>query len=115
MSSGCLWSRVKINDTDAPAKARTIRPGTTTASELVKTMGAPPNSIIPLKNNRTIFIYNSSDSKQKGFNIIILGISKTNTRTSSTYFLINENAIVEKVSTAKPGNVEWEWWAFDEK
>ena len=115
LSSGCIWTRAKVNDTDISSKARVIKPGVTKADELVKTMGQPPNSIIPIKNDRTIFVYNSSDSKTKGLYAIIINISKTNTQTSSTYFLIDANGVVEKVSTSKQGEVPWEWWAFDGK
>ena len=113
LNSGCLWSRMKMNDTNMASKALSIRPGETKANELIRNMGQPPNSIIPLKSGKTVYIYNSSESKKKGFNAIIIAISKTNARTDSTYFLINEAGVVEKVSSSKPGELPWEWWAFD--
>lgn len=113
LNSGCIWSRVKVNDTNMASKALSIRPGETKANELIRNMGQPPSSIIPLKNGKTVYVYNSSESKKKGFNLIIIAISKTNVRSDSTYFLINAEGVVEKVSSAKPGELPWEWWAFD--
>lgn len=115
LNSGCLWSRMKMNDTNMASKALSIRPGETKANELVRKMGQPPSSIIPLKNNKTVYVYNSSESKKKGLNLFIIVISKTNARTDSTYFLVDAAGIVEKVSSAKPGELPWEWWAFDKK
>ena len=115
LSSGCLWSRVKVNDTSFPEKARTVKPNVTTAKDVLKTMGQPPNSVISLKNGRHVYVYNSSESKTKGLNLLFLIISKTNTRSDSTYFLISKAGIVESVSYAKPGELSWEWWAFDDK
>ena len=115
LSSGCLWSRVKINDTDFPVKARMVKSNVTTAKDVLKIMGQPPNSVISLKNGRHVYVYNSADSKTKGLNLIFIIITKTNSRADSTYFLINADGVVESVSTAKPGELPWEWWAFDDK
>ena len=115
LSSGCIWSRVKMNDTNIASKALSIRPGETKANELIRKMGQPPNSIIPLKNGKSVFVYNSSESKKKALNLFIIVISKTNARSDSTYFLVDAAGVVEKVSSAKLGELPWEWWAFDKK
>jgi len=112
MNSGCLWTRVKVNDIEQTTKAREVKPNVTTSKELLKIMGQPPNSVIVLKNGRHVYVYNSSDTKTKGLNLLVLIISKTNSRSDSTYFLINNTGIVESVTSSQNGQLPWEWWAF---
>lgn len=114
LSSGCMWSRVKMNGADVPTRAKVVKPQVTKAADLQRLLGQTPNNILPLKNGKQIYVYTSGESKTKGFDIILLSISKTNTEMDSAYVLVDEQGTVEAVSVGKQSVIPWEWWAFGE-
>ena len=114
LSSGCAWSRTKINDNDIFLRAKRIQPRVTKANDLPSILGQPPNNIIALNNGGQICAYNAGDSKTKAFNILILSISKTNIRTDSVYLFVNSAGVVDSVTIGTPKDIPWEWWAFDD-
>lgn len=109
---GCAWSRVKLNSTDLSSRVKLVQPGVTQARDLSSMLGQPPNRIIALKDGRQIYVYNTGDSKTKALDLYIIAISKTNSRTESTYVFVNPDGSVESVNAGALGEVPWEWWAF---
>ena len=113
LAGGCAWSRTKINDENAYVKAQAVQPGRTTAAQLEAIMGSAPNTVMPMKGNRQVFIYNFGDSKTKACNLLIVNFSKTNARLDSAYFVIGENNVVEHKSVSNNSQqVPWEWAPF---
>ncbi len=111
--SGCAWNRVKINDPDAGVRADQVIPGKTKTADLVRIMGSEPNSVMPVKGDRQLYIYNFGDTKTKAFNLILIEIGKSNSRLDSAYFFIDPNGVVERKSVSRNSReVPWEWWAF---
>jgi uncharacterized protein YxeA len=113
LAGGCAWSRTKINDENAYVKAQAVQPGKTTAAQLEAIMGSAPNTVMPMKGNRQVFIYNFGDSKTEAFNLLIVNFSKTNARLDSAYFVIGANNVVEHKSVSNNSRrVPWEWAPF---
>jgi len=116
-TSGCMWSRVRMNDAEANdmvIRSQKIQPGQTSNAELLRIMGTAPNTVTPLRDGRQLYAYHVADSKTKGFSLILVSFSKTNSRTDSVFFLVNQSGVVEAAYRGKPENVPWEWWPFDE-
>lgn len=113
-STGCMWSRVAINGADVVSRAQAAKTRASLAKDLLSLMGQPPSTILPLKSGKQIYVYTSGESKTKAFDIILVSISKTNTRTDAAYFLVNEQGVVESAHVGPPGELPWEWWAFGE-
>jgi hypothetical protein len=114
LAGGCMWSRVKINSADVTSRAGAVKPQVTKAQDLQKLVGQPPSNILPLKSGKQIYVYTCGESKTKAFDIILVSVSKTNTRMDSTYVLVNEQGVVEAVETGAASEIPWEWWAFGE-
>jgi hypothetical protein len=115
-TSGCMWSRVRTNEADAGnliLRSYKVQPGQTRNEELLRIMGMPPNTITPMRDGRQLYAYHVADSKTKGFSIILVSFSRTNSRTDSVFFLINQAGIVEAAFRGKPEQLPWEWWPFD--
>ena len=113
LAGGCAWSRVEINDGQTYAKSRAVRPGKTTTAQLEAIMGSAPNTVMPVKDGRQLFIYNFGDSKTEEFNLILVRFAKTNARLDTAYFMIGKNGVVEHVSVSNNSQrVPWEWVPF---
>ena len=116
-TSGCMWSRVRMNEAEANdivLRSQKIQPGQTRNADLLRIMGTAPNTVTPLRDGRQLYAYHVADSKTKGFSLILISFSKTNSRTDSVFFLVNQSDIVEAAYRGKPEDVPWEWWPFDE-
>lgn len=116
-TSGCMWSRVRVNEAennDLILRSQKIQPGQTRNADLLRIMGTAPNTVTPLRDGRQLYAYHVVDSKTKGFSLILISFSKTNSRTDSVFFLVNQSDIVEAAYRGKPEDVPWEWWPFDE-
>jgi hypothetical protein len=116
-TSGCMWSRVRVNEAennDLILRSQKIQPGQTRNADLLRIMGTAPNTVTPLRDGRQLYAYHVADSKTKGFSLILISFSKTNSRTDSVFFLVNQSDIVEAAYRGKPEDVPWEWWPFDE-
>jgi len=113
--TGCTWSRIKYNVEDFHTRAARVKVGQTNAADLEKIFGSAPNTIIPGKDDKSIYVYNFGDTKTNGLTLIIVNISKSNVRTDSAYFFVNNAGVVEKASISNNSeDVPWEWWAFGE-
>jgi hypothetical protein len=109
---GCSWSRQKVNVEGFHTKLNAVKVGETKAADLKGIFGTEPNAVIPAPEGR-IHLYNFGDSKTKGFNIIILGFSKTNAGLDSALFFVDADGVVrDKIVSSNSADLDWEFWPF---
>jgi len=111
--SGCTFHRARLNIEDFNSKAALVTPGKTTAGELVEILGSDPNTILPIEDGKSIYIYYFGDTKTSGLTLIIINLLKTNAGIDSGFFILNRNQVVERafISTNSK-EVSWGWWPF---
>ena len=112
-ASGCMWNKTVVNDSEFLSKAETIVVGQTKVQQLPEILGTTPLTWIETGDGRQVFVYLYGVSKTEGFNLIIFGISKTNTRIDAAYFVIDGAGLVSnKFVGTNSADVPWEFWAF---
>ncbi len=115
--SGCMWSRVRMNDPDIVERARAIRPGVTKAVELQEILRAQPTRKRP-EGGSVTYEYSYADSRTKMFSIIILTFSRTENVTETLYIETDAaSGVVTRVPKLVRHEPEWRFWPFgdDEK
>jgi outer membrane protein assembly factor BamE (lipoprotein component of BamABCDE complex) len=112
-TSACSWNKTVINEADFLTRADQVIVGQTKREQLPEILGSTPLTWIQTDNGSDVYVYTYGQSKTNGFNIILLGISKTNTRIDSAYFVTDKDGVVSKkfVGTNSQ-DVPFEWWAF---
>jgi hypothetical protein len=112
-TSACAWNKTVINDSEFLSRAESIVVGQTKVQQLPDILGTTPLTWIETGDGRQVFVYLYGITKTEGFNIIILGISKTNTRIDAAYFVVDNAGVVSnKFVGTNSADVPWEWWAF---
>jgi hypothetical protein len=112
-TSACSWGKTVINEPDFLTRADQVIVGQTKREQLPEILGSTPLTWIETGNGTDVYVYTYGQTKTKGFNIILLGISKSNTRIDAAYFVTDKDGIVSKkfVGTNSK-DVPFEWWAF---
>ena len=111
--SGCTFHRSRLNIEDFNAKAAQIEPGKTTAGELVEILGSQPNTILPIEDGQSIYIYYFGDTKTGGLTLIIVNFLKTNSGIDSGFFILDKNKVVQRAFVSRNSEeVSWGWWPF---
>ena len=112
-TSACSWSKTVVNEPDFLARADQVVVGQTRREQLPEILGSTPLTWIQAADGTDIYVYTYGQTKAKAFNMILLGISKSNTRIDSAWFVIDKDGLVSKkfVGTNSQ-DVPFEWWAF---
>lgn len=111
--SGCTFHRARLNIEDFNAKASQITPGKTTAGQLVEILGSQPNTILPIEDGNSIYIYYFGDTKTSGLTLIIINLLKTNSGIDSGFFILDKNSVVQRCFVSRNSEeVSWGWWPF---
>jgi hypothetical protein len=110
-TTGCMFSREQLNVADFPSQVASIQPGRSTLADLEALVG-PATSVTPIGDKR-LHVYTFSDSKTMGFNIIVFGVSKTNTGFDTALFLVDSRNVVESFAvTENSKDLPWQFWSF---
>lgn len=110
--SGCMWSRVKVNDPTVAELAHSVKPGTTTEQELEDILKSHPTLRIPGKHS-TILGYTYSDTKNHGLMLIAVNFMRSTTVTDTLYVEVDpKTKTVQKVHIPKKRTTEWRFWPF---
>ena len=113
LMTGCIWSRVRVNDWDLPQKAARVTEGETKAEELESIMGSKPSVVQNLKSGKKAHVYVFGDTKTKGLNLIFFQVIKSNSAFDTAMFLEDQNGVIEDVMISNNSeDLPWEWWAF---
>ena len=114
VSSGCAWSRMRMNDPEIAARARAITPGRTKVAALPQILGAQPTRKRTV-GKTTTFEYSYSDAKTKSFSIILFSWARTENVTETLYVEADsETGLVTNVPRLERREPEWRFWPFDD-
>ena len=112
-TSACSWNKTVINEADFIARADQVVVGQTKREQLPEILGSTPLTWIETDNGTQVYVYSYGQSKTNGFNIILLGISRTNTRIDAAYFVTDKSGVVSmKFVGTNSKDVPFQWWAF---
>ncbi len=114
MTTGCSWSRNKINDTTIVSRQQLIQVGTTPIADVPSILAAAPSAIVPLPSGGNQYSFVFGDSRTNGLNLILFNFAKTNLVTSAIYITSDKDGIVNHVSQSHTADPEWQWWPFGE-
>lgn len=111
--SGCTFHRSRLNIENFNSKAAQVTPGKTTAGELVEILGSDPNTILPIEDGKSIYIYYFGDTKTSGLTLILINLMKTNSGIDSGFFILDKSNVVQRVFVSSNSEeVSWGWWPF---
>ena len=95
---GCFWSRAFVNEPLDANVVAALRPGTTTAAEVTKMLGAP-SRIVPL-GRRSAYLYEGTQSKTAWFSLIIVSFANTDARSDRVWVFFDENDVLSHVGSS---------------
>lgn len=113
-TSGCIWTRAKVNDAAVRERAAAIQIGKTRAEQLPTLLGVVPSAVIPLKDGRQVLVFAYGDAKTEGLSLVVVTFTKTNSAFSAVYVLVDAEGVVRQVQTAPRQEIAWETWPFGE-
>lgn len=112
--SGCMWSRMKVNDPTIADRALAIKPGVTKGEEIAGIIGAQPTMRMPGKDY-ALFGYTYADTKVNGLMLLVFNFMRSTTVTDTLYIQVDRNTgVVTDVYLPKKHEVEWRFWPFGE-
>lgn len=112
LASGCMWSRLQINDPAVAERAKAIRPGVTKAEEIAGIIGAQPTMRLPGKDF-LLFGYTYGDTKGNGLMLIAFNFMRSTTVTDTLYIESDaKTGLVTQVYLPQHHEVEWRFWPF---
>ena len=113
-STGCSWSRMRMNDPEIAVRARTIAPGRTKVADLPQILGAQPTRK-RTADGVTTFEYSYSDAKTESFSLILFTWSRTENVTETLYVEADaETGVVTNVPRLDHREPDWRCWPFDD-
>jgi len=113
--SGCMWSRMRMNDAEIADRARVIVPGKTTVAELPRLLDAQPTRKRTVGKTTTLE-YSYSDAKSKSFSLILFTWSRTENVTETLYVEADAGTgVVTAVPRLDHREPEWRFWPFDDE
>lgn len=89
---GCFVSRASINEPLDAVLVQQLRPGETTAREVVELLGGP-NEVVQL-GRRSAYRYGASISKRAVFTIVVLSLMNEDTREDRLWVFFDENDVL---------------------
>jgi len=92
---GCFMNRSRINRPLVPEVVASLKPGTSTASDVVVLMGAPVE-VVQL-GHRSAYRYDYTHEKQAGLFLIILGLRGVERMQDRAWFFFDEQDVLTHV------------------
>lgn len=89
----CFISRSTGNEPLQAASMDTLKPGTSTATDVANALGAP-NEVVQL-GKRMAWRYDFTTAKQAGFSIIILTFVNNDARADRAWFFFDQNSVLQ--------------------
>lgn len=92
---GCFLNRSRINRPLEPAIIASLKPGTSTAADVVTLMGAPVE-VVQL-GHRSAYRYDYTLEKQSGLFLIVLGLRGVEREQDRAWFFFDEQDVLTHV------------------
>ncbi len=93
IAPSCFISRSTANEPLQAQRMNTLTPGTSTATDVANTLGAP-NEVVQL-GKRMAWRYDFTNAKQAGFSIIILTFVNSDARADRAWFFFDESSVLQ--------------------
>lgn len=104
--SGCALAHTTINEPLSYAQVQQLEPGTTTAKDAVKILGAPVD-VVQL-GRRSAYRYDHRNSKRAGLFLLLLFLFNEDTRTDRVWLFFDENEVLSHLgATFEAGQTEY--------
>jgi outer membrane protein assembly factor BamE (lipoprotein component of BamABCDE complex) len=94
---GCLLDRSTTNERPDPAAVRQLTPGTTTASDVVRLLGAP-SEVVQL-GKRSAYRYEHTLVKRTGLWLVVFGSLNTDSHSDRVWVFFDENGLLTHVAS----------------
>lgn len=88
----CFLARTTTNEPLVAARLETLKPGTTTAQQVLDHLGAP-HDVVQL-GKRSAWRYDHVNSKRAGFTVIVLTLLNEDSRSDRTWLFFDENLVL---------------------
>jgi hypothetical protein len=106
VAPACAFMRETENEPLVPASLQSLRPGVSTAEEVVHALGAPAD-VVQL-GRRSAYRYQFTASKRAALFLIVLGLYNQDTRADRVWVFFDENQVLSHVgSTFEAAHVEY--------
>ncbi len=110
--SGCAWRRARTNVADMYARVDRVLEGSTTSVQLVEILGSPPNNVIELPGNKTLFLYTFGDQKTEAFSLVLIEISRSNIGVDSALFVLENDVVQKMYVSTNSKDLAWQFWPW---
>lgn len=100
--SGCALAHTTINEPLSYAQVQQLEPGTTTAKDAVKILGAPAD-VVQL-GRRSAYRYDHRNSKRAGLFLVLLILFNEDTRTDRVWLFFDENEVLTHLGATFAAN-----------
>lgn len=114
-ASGCMWSRVKVNDPDIVERSHAVMEGETSEDELDGILLAKPTMRMQAGDVTTL-AYSFSDTKHNGLMLVLVNFSRSTTLAETLYVDVDrKSGKVKKVHRPRVPEPEWRFWPFGDR
>ncbi|MEW6071405.1 MAG: hypothetical protein AB1726_02265 [Planctomycetota bacterium] len=93
--AGCFISRTTVNEPLPPGPIEALRPGETTAADVLRLFGAP-TEVVQL-GRRTAYRFDASTSKRAGLLLLLVVLMNDDTRSDRIWVFFDENDVLTHV------------------
>ena len=101
LAPACIITRKTDNKPLDPARLAALKPGTSTAREVVELLGAPVD-VVQL-GKRSAYEYRFTNSKRAGLFLVVLSFYNQDTRSDRAWLFFDENQLLTHVGTTLQG------------
>jgi len=95
LAPACAFARTTNNAPLDPAALRSLRPGVSTAADVVQVLGAP-SDVVQL-GKRSAYRYEFSSTKHTALFLLVLGFYNEDTRADRAWVFFDENLVLSHV------------------
>lgn len=106
VAPACAFMRETVNEPLDPASLQALRPGESTADDVVQALGAPVD-VVQL-GRRSAYHYQFTASKRAALFLVVLGFYNQDSRADRVWVFFDEDQVLTHVgSTFEAANVEY--------
>ncbi|MBI5433109.1 MAG: hypothetical protein HZA52_09795 [Planctomycetes bacterium] len=98
LAPACLLDRSTTNGRPDPAALSTLTPGKSTATDVVRILGAP-SEVVQL-GKRSAYRYEHSVAKRTGLWLIVIGSLNTDTHSDRVWAFFDEHGVLTHVASS---------------
>jgi outer membrane protein assembly factor BamE (lipoprotein component of BamABCDE complex) len=102
LAPACVIARTSENEPLSPGTLQSLRPGVTTAREVVQLLGAPVD-VVQL-GKRSAYRYQFTRAKRAGLLLVAVGLYNLDVRSDRAWVFFDENQVLTHVGVTLEGD-----------